>query len=146
VPVVRLYPDYAGTVLWLAGPVGYADSLLDPALVDDLLRWEISYYDALDADFRWRSPALSTAFTESGCRLALRLAVELGDGFDIEFASYEPGVATRRFRSDSAADNPRAAAALAALTGDASAARLRQRTIAPGEPGADVRVRNSRRA
>jgi hypothetical protein len=130
--VVRLFPDYAGSVLWLpnpvnaqpvnaqpvnAQPVNYSASGLDAALVTDLIRWEIAYYDALDADFDWRSAALASAFTADGVALALRLAVQLGAGFDIEFASYEAGVATRRFRSELPADNPRAAAVFTALTG-----------------------------
>ena len=115
--VVRLFPDYAGSVLWFPEPVDYAASLLDDALVTDLIRWEIGYYDALDADFDWQSPALARAFTADGVALALRLAVQLGAGFDIEFASYEAGVAMRRFRSELPADNPRAAAAFTALAG-----------------------------
>jgi hypothetical protein len=115
--VVRLLPDYAGTVLWLPHPVTYSESHLDASLVTDLIRWEIDYYDALDADFAWRSPALARSFTATGVGLALRLAQQLGSEFDIEFASFETGVATRRFRSDFAADNPLAAAAFAAHAG-----------------------------
>lgn len=123
--VVRLFPDYAGTVLWVPHPVAYDSTALDAGLVTDLIRWEIEYYDALDADFAWRSPAVASAFTAAGVGLALRLAVQLGSGFDIEFASYEAGVATRRFRSDFAADNPRAAAAFAAHAGSHSGTHTR---------------------
>jgi len=113
--LVRLMPDYAGTVLWCPHPVAYAATELDPALVADLIRWEIDYYDALTDDFGWRSAELAGAFTATGIRLAMRLAVQLGSGFDIEFATYEAGVATRRFRSECPADNPRATSAFAAL-------------------------------
>jgi len=113
--LVQLLPDYAGTVLWCPQPIPYAASHLDPALVTDLIRWEIDYYDALTDDFGWRSPELAAAFTATGIGLALRLAVQLGCGFDIEFASYEAGVATRRFRSECPADNPRATAAFSPL-------------------------------
>lgn len=113
--LVRLLPDYAGTVLWCPQPVAYAATHLDPALVADLIRWEIGYYDALTEDFGWQSAELASEFTAAGIRLALRLAVQLGSGFDIEFASYEAGVATRRFRSQCPADNPRATSAFAAL-------------------------------
>lgn len=116
-PVLRLFPDYAGTVLWLESAVPYDDTRLDPALVTDLIRWEIEYYDALDDAQAWRSPAHASGFTAAGVNLALRLAVQLGSGFDIEFASYEAGVTSRRFRSDFAADNPAAAAAFTALAG-----------------------------
>ncbi|MBX0300782.1 hypothetical protein K2F54_12440 [Cryobacterium sp. 1639] len=113
--VVRLFPDYAGSVLWFPHPVDYTVSCLDGGLVTDLIRWEIDYYDALDADFQWRTPAHAADFTAAGVALALRLALQLGSGFDVEFASYEPGVTTRRFRSELAPDNPRAAAAFTAL-------------------------------
>jgi hypothetical protein len=114
-PVVRLFPDYAGSVLWFPQPVDYAISGLEAALVTDLIRWEIAYYDALDADSNWLSTHLASGFTADGVALALRLAVQLGAGFDIEFATYEAGVATRRFRSEFPADNPRAAAVFTAL-------------------------------
>jgi hypothetical protein len=114
--VVRLIPDYAGSVLWFPYAVDYAVTALDPALVTDLIRWEIGYYDSLDENFDWRSPHLASAFTAEGVSLALRLAVQLGADFDVEFASYEAGVATRRFRSEFPADNPRAAAAFHAVT------------------------------
>lgn len=127
--VVHLFPDYAGSVLWFPHPVAYAQTGLDPVLVADLIRWEIGYYDALDADFTWRSAELARAFTADGVALALRLAVQLGAGFDIEFASYETGVARRRFRSQLPADNPRAAAAFRAL---ADAAALTAQAAARG--------------
>ncbi|MEC5184255.1 hypothetical protein RCH12_001720 [Cryobacterium sp. MP_3.1] len=118
--LVRLLPDYAGTVLWCPHPVAYAATQLDAALVTDLIRWEIDYYDALTEDFRWRTPELAAEFTATGIRLAMGLAVQLGSGFDIEFASYEAGVATRRFRSECPADNPRATAAFTLLARSAA--------------------------
>lgn len=118
--VVRLCPDYAGSVIWFPHPVDYALTCLDGALVTDLIRWELDYYDALDSRFDWRSPDLARTFTADGVALALRLAVQLGTGFDVEFASYETGVATRRFRSELPADNPRAAAAFIALADGSS--------------------------
>ena len=126
--VLQLFPDYAGTVLWLESSVPYDATGLDPALVTDLIRWEIAYYDALDDNLAWRSPAHASRFTATGVSLALRLAMQLGSGFDIEFASYEAGVASRRFRSDFAADNPAAAAAFSALAG---ASRLAPREGRP---------------
>ena len=114
--VVRLVPDYAGTVLWFPHPVAYAHTRLHPDLITDLIRWELGYYDALDAGFNWQSPAHASAFTSDGVALALRLAVQLGAGFDVEFATYEAGVASRRFRSELPADNPSAAAAFTALS------------------------------
>ncbi|WEO78265.1 hypothetical protein BJQ94_04290 [Cryobacterium sp. SO2] len=140
---MRLFPDYAGSVLWFPHPVAYADTGLDPALVTDLIRWEIGYYDSLDADFDWRSADLASAFTADGVALALRLAVQLGAGFDIEFASYEAGVATRRFRSEFPADNPGAAAAFTALAGHTRAAAPAPAALTPA--GLTVPLRRSAR-
>ena len=128
--VVRLFPDYAGSVLWFPHPVDYALTRLDGGLVTDLIRWEIDYYDGLDADCRWRTPAHATAFTADGVALALRLALQLGSGFDVEFASYEPGVAVRRFRSELLPDNAGAAAAFTALAARSEAPGALSKTCA----------------
>jgi hypothetical protein len=139
--VVRLFPNYAGSVLWFTDsvePIDYGSSGLDPALVNDLIRWELGYYDSLGDDFQWQSPALADAFTAEGVSLALRLAVQLGAGFDIEFASYQTGVVTRRFRSSFPADNPTAAAAFGALSGQSAvispAASRLSRSVRPSRP------------
>jgi len=34
--VVRLFPDYAGSVLWFPNPVPYEETLLDAHLITDL--------------------------------------------------------------------------------------------------------------
>ncbi len=97
VPVVRMFPDYADTVLWFDGPVDYAECGLSERLIRDLRRWEQGYYDALD-DLEWRTPELAARFTKDGTRLAQQVARELGAGFEVEFRSYENGAGVRRFR------------------------------------------------
>ena len=102
---IRLFPDYAGTVLWLDEPISYELSGLSPELVHSLEAWEESYYRSLTPDFEWVSDGAARDFTAEGNRLAQRLADELGDGYDVSFKSYEDGVPRRIFRSSGAAPN-----------------------------------------
>lgn len=108
---MRLFPDYAGTVLWFAGPVDYQLSGLTPELVDELRDWEQFYYDVLTPELDWSSPELAHQYTVKGNHLAGRVADELGDGYEVEFRSYEPGAPRRRFRGTGHALNPWAVAA-----------------------------------
>ncbi len=138
-PTVRIFPDYAGTVLWFRDPVVYDLAQLSDVLVHDLSRWEQSYYDALTPDFGWKSANLARRFTTEGNRLAQCVADEVGDGYEIEFASYEEDVPTRRFRGKGPALNLRASAAFDALAvavkakkEEASRARAARREENPG--------------
>lgn len=129
-PTVRMFPDHAGTVLWFRDPVDYDLAHLSTGLVHDLACWEQSYYDGLTPDFGWKSADLARRFTTEGNRLAQRVADELGNGYEIEFASYEEDVPTRRFRAKGPASNLHAAAAfdvlaLAVKTEDDEAYRAR---------------------
>ncbi|MGG5170554.1 hypothetical protein ACQR35_00030 [Pseudarthrobacter sp. J1738] len=114
-PTVRMFPDYADTVLWFDDPVDYDLAGLTQGLVRDLRVWEQSYYESLTPDLDWKSAELARRFTLEGNRLARRVADELGDGYEIEFNSYEKNVPTRRFRGTGPALNARAAAAFDAL-------------------------------
>ena len=38
--VVRLFPDYAGSVIWFPGPVSYDETQLDSQLIADLQTWK----------------------------------------------------------------------------------------------------------
>ncbi|MGO4103626.1 hypothetical protein AB4Y63_06715 [Leifsonia sp. YAF41] len=117
--VVRMFPDYANTVLWfVVGPVRYSESALSPTLVRELEEWEQSYYDGLTPDYEWRSPERGEQVSAEGERLAQLVADELGSEFEIDFAD-------RRFRSTSAADNPNAATAFRDLAAHFRAERER---------------------
>jgi hypothetical protein len=132
--MVRMFPDYADTVLWFGGPVPYDESGLTEGLVRELEDWEQSYYDSLTPDEDWKSAELARQFTAEGNRLAGRVADELGDGLEVEFSSYEPGVPPRRFRGARPALNPRATAAFAKLAAALIAERERfdEAARAPG--------------
>lgn len=114
-PTVRLFPDYAGTVLWFREPVDYDLAQLSDVLFHDLSRWEQSYYDSLTPDLGWKTADLASRFTAEGNRLAQCVADELGDGYEIEFATYEEEVPTRRVCGKGPALNLRASAAFDAL-------------------------------
>ena len=84
--VVRLFPDYAGTVIWFIGPIAYGETRLDAGLVADLQAWEASYYAGLTSDYSWRSPDVEAHFNKLGAGLARRLADQIGDQFQVQYA------------------------------------------------------------
>lgn len=98
-PIVRMFPDYSYSVLWLDGPVGYGESGLSAALIEALQAWERSYYQALTPEFEWKSVELARRFTSEGNRLARMVADELGETYEVEFDSYEEGKTVVRYRA-----------------------------------------------
>ncbi|HRO29007.1 MULTISPECIES: hypothetical protein [Micrococcaceae] len=135
-PVVRMFPDYADTVLWFGGPVPYDESGLSEGLVRELEDWEQSYCDSLTPDEDWKSSELARQFTAEGNRLAQRVADELGDGYEVQFSSYEPGVPPRRFRGARSSLNPQAAAAFGELEATLIAEQEKSDNVA-GVPDGD---------
>ncbi|MBF4992704.1 hypothetical protein ITX31_01075 [Arthrobacter gandavensis] len=125
---IRLFPDYAGTVLWLGDPIGYEATGLDAGLISSLQAWEESYYRSLTPDFQWISPEAARQFTAEGNRLAQLLANELGEDYEISFNSYEDGVPHRVFQSSGTKPNSSAVAAFNTL----AAARQARQTASPG--------------
>lgn len=132
---VRIFPDYASTVLWLFGPVAYPDSAVSPALARDMALWESSYYASLDSDQSWKSASGAEQFTAAGRVLAERLAAELGRDFDVEFHSYEPGSRREFFHSGARAGNPAAAEAFHGIAAEEESERARFEDLS-GEEGA----------
>jgi hypothetical protein len=123
--VVRLFPDYAGSVIWFSTPVPYEETGLDPQLTDDLQAWDASYYAGLDSGYDWRTPKLEARFLAEGARLARRLADQIGDDFQVE---HDLGESRRRVRGAGPARNPEPAAAFHRLADAAREewAQLRQ--------------------
>ena len=135
---VRMFPDYADTVLWLVYPVDYEDTDLSPGLIRELEAWERSYYEALDADFNWKSPELARAFTKTGIDLAGRVANELGEEFVIEFASYETTAPTYTVHSRRPADNEGASTAFSTIAEELEAEQKRvTQLVAEAGPDAE---------
>jgi hypothetical protein len=86
--VIRLFPDYANTVLWFApGPIAYPDSHISDPLRQAMIEWEAAWYAGLTDELTWRSPAVERALTIEGGRIAHMLSDELGDAFEVEFGS-----------------------------------------------------------
>ncbi|MHA7303954.1 hypothetical protein ACX80E_01715 [Arthrobacter sp. TMN-49] len=114
---VRMFPDYADTVVWLPGhgPVNYDDAHLSPGLTADLMAWEASYYASLTPELDWRSASRAADFTAAGQDLAQRLAKELGENFTVEFHSYAGKSSKELFRSSDRAKNPAAVEAFTAF-------------------------------
>lgn len=105
---IRMFPDYAHTVLWLDQPIRYSATGLSQGLVEELQVWEQSYYDSLTDDIVWISDAAASAFTAEGARLTHGVSAEVGPRFVVEFASYEVGAGTVCVRAESPAENPAA--------------------------------------
>ncbi len=52
--VVRIFPDYATTVIWFFFPVDYDRAGLDSELITAMSAWERSYCEGLDSQMTWR--------------------------------------------------------------------------------------------
>lgn len=84
--IVRVFPGYAGTVLWAwSGTVEYDESELSADLIAALREWE-----ALGEREGLTGVPLPTdaqeAWAQESVRLARALAAELGSGFSVEMA------------------------------------------------------------
>ncbi len=126
--VVRVFPDYANTVLWfVGGPVDYADAKVTDSLAADMRAWEESYYESLNDAMAWRSLELEGRHAAEGLRLARLLADELGDAFEVEVWA-EGAKEKVRILGQHPGSNPAAVAAFRgrAAESDAEDERIRQ--------------------
>lgn len=105
--IVRVCPDYAGTVLWSGGAVDYAEAHLSQELEDDLHAWESFHRSRLDPDRATHASQDEYDFAVTGRALAGRLSDELGRGVEVHLIVEGRQV----FRSAEAPINPRAAKA-----------------------------------
>ncbi|GAA3209567.1 hypothetical protein [Microbacterium terregens] len=129
--IVRVFHDYAESVIWFPDPVLYEDSRLTTDLVDGLRSWDAQYYSELTDDFRWRSLDALHSFNRDGLELARRVAVEIGSSFGVEYRSFENGVVAE-LRSDQPAINPDAEGAFQKRAQEAQEewAAIRARAVA----------------
>jgi len=105
--IVRVFPDYAGTVLWSGGAVDYEEAHLSQALEDDLRAWNSFHRSRLDPDRPTHASQDEYDFAVTGRALAGRLSDELGRGVEVHLIVEGRQV----FRSAEAPLNPRAAKA-----------------------------------
>ena len=113
--VVRVFPDYAGTVLWFApGPVDYEDAHLSPELTLAMRAWEKLFDEYLSYGAP-RSGLDETAWDEEGLRLCRALADELGNLVGVEYHSAQEGAKKIVVRGIGNGTNPEARAAFQAM-------------------------------
>jgi hypothetical protein len=108
-PAVRVFPDYAGTVIWfICGPIDYDDACLTSALVLDMQAWEQKYYANLTDEYVWREGFDAEEYIADGIQLAQRLANEIGDILSVELIT---DMRTITLFGEGNGTNPRARAA-----------------------------------
>ncbi|NRD27983.1 hypothetical protein [Frigoribacterium sp. VKM Ac-2836] len=105
--IVRVFPDYAGTVLWSGGAVDYEEAHLSQELEGDLQAWESFHRSRLDPDRPTHTTQDAYDFAVTGRALAGQLSEELGRGVEVHLIVEGRQV----FRSTEAPLNPRAAKA-----------------------------------
>ena len=104
-----MFPDYADTVIWVDGPVDYAETGLGAGLVEDLRAWEQSYYDGLNRNYAFRSRGLELKFIQEGVRLAKLVSSEIGSGHIVEYLGAKSLDHPELFQCRGTAANPTAA-------------------------------------
>lgn len=111
---VRIFPDYAGTVIWFTeGPVDYAESGVSRELVEAMEAWESDFYRGIDDYQRWVSAAAQRDHAIRGVEIARRFSAEIGDIVDVEVA--DPRGGELRMQAAGAGTNPAAVAAFRAM-------------------------------
>jgi hypothetical protein len=137
--IVRVFPDYADSVIWFSDPMPYPETHLTVDLVTRLTDWETSYYSGLTDEFEWRSPDALHSFSAEGLELARAISEEIGSGFEVEYRSFENSDAVASLRSEHPAANPAAEAAFTARAerarADWSALRARLAAAPDAAPG-----------
>lgn len=131
---IRMFPDYAGTLLWINMPIDCEDIRLSGGLVAELQAWEQSNYDSLDSDFDWVPETAARTFTAEGVRLARLVSAEVGPQFIVEFSSYDDDTEAMRIRAEHSAENPKAEAAFTRLFHEAEADDRRIAELVRNEP------------
>ena len=104
-----MFPEYAGTVLWVDGPVDYSATRLSAELVEELQAWEQSYYDGLNRKHAFRSRGLDLKFAQEGVRLAKLVSSEIGSRHIIEYLGARRLDLPVLFKCPGTAANPAAA-------------------------------------
>ena len=112
--IVRVFPDYARSVIWFSDPMPYSETKLSSGLVERLISWEAQYYAALTDNFEWRSLDKLHTFSAEGLELARKVSNEIGPEFSVEYRSFENGAAVAQLQSDEPASNYSAEAAFRA--------------------------------
>ena len=116
--IVRMFPDYADTVLWINEPIDYSRTCLSDALIEELNAWEQLFYDSLNRDYAFDSPGLEDQFTRAGISLAKKVASEIGSDFIVEYAGAASLNEPLHYSCPGTASNKQAAASFQKLFSD----------------------------
>jgi hypothetical protein len=131
--VVRVFPDYANTVIWFApGPVHYEDARVTDELRDAMVAWEKAWYDDLSDDFHPSSPEVARSLAAEGRRLATWLSTELGENFEVEVLLDEVDGRNDRLRGSGPGTNPAAVAAFRRMAAEDKAEHDRIQALVAG--------------
>jgi hypothetical protein len=114
---IRVFPDYADTVIWFRGPVPYELTALTPRLIRGLEEWESRYYESIDDSYEFVSGRAESAHITTGLELARRLSEEIGDVLPVEVD--ERGGGKAHFLTPGRGTNPDAQDAFARMLADA---------------------------
>lgn len=83
---VRVFPDYAGTIIWFTiGPFDYDSARIPQDLRVAMQEWEETYYAGLDSPDA--APELVGAYDLEGLHLAEQLSQLVGQEFAVEYPS-----------------------------------------------------------
>jgi hypothetical protein len=117
--VIRVFPDYAGTVVWFQGPVPYEETGLSQRLIDDMEDWEAAYYASLDELHSFASKRAESIHVTRGLTIARALSDEIGDLLPIEADGI--GGAKTRLLTPGFGTNPQARTSFATMLAEAKA-------------------------
>ncbi len=114
---IRVFPDYADTVIWYRGPVPYEDTRLSEGLVADMEDWEANYHASLDESYSFESRRAESDHITRGLEIAMALSEEIGDILPVE-ADAIGGLKTRLL-TPGMGTNPEARASFAEMRTEA---------------------------
>ncbi|GAB3809015.1 hypothetical protein GCM10028798_36110 [Humibacter antri] len=110
---VRVFPDYAGTIIWFAiGPFDYDSAHIPQDLRVAMQEWEETYYAGLDSPNA--TPELVASYDSEGVHLAEQLSQVVGQEFAVEYLPRANSADRVVFRADGPAAEPAVAAAFRA--------------------------------
>jgi hypothetical protein len=102
--VIRIFVDYADSVVWFRGPLPYESTFLSPGLIAEMRSWEAFFYANVDDEVEFISPAAEAEYFERGMRIARAFSEEIGDLLPIEVDV--SASTTTRVRASGSGTNP----------------------------------------
>lgn len=132
--ILRMFPDYADTVLWINDPIDYVHTGLSTALIEELNSWEQSFYDSLNRNYEFASRGLEEKHTRAGIALAQKVASEIGSDFIVEYDAAASLSEPTHYQCPGTASNKHAAASFQKLFKDVRREEKRMAKIMKNGP------------